>query len=484
MQSPYIIRSLGILLSAFSISMLPPILVANWYQENTSAAFLFAALLILFPGLLMWLPLKNKQYEPTIKDSFLIVVIFWVTLCLIGALPFLLTTTPHISAVDAIFETVSGLTATGATTLVGLDLMPRSVLYYRQQLQFLGGMGVILLAIAVLPALGVGGMQLFRAEISGPAKESYKLTPRIAQTAKSIWMIYVGINVFCALAYWAAGMELFDAIACSFGTVSTGGYAPHDNNIGYFQSQLIQVIAIIFMILGGTNFTLHFLASTNTSIKCYLNDSEFKLYISLIILASLGAGLFLYYNQIFPDLTTALLSATFHVVSLLTTTGFFATEYQYWPVFILIGVLLLSLIGGCSGSTSGGIKMLRFWLLLKQGVREINRLIHPSAYYVIKIGHVPVSERVINAVWGFLAVYIAIFALFLILLLMTGVDFMTAYSSTAFTLTNTGSGLGQVAENYKYINEPAKIILCCSMLIGRLELFTVLVLFSPVYWRS
>lgn len=463
--------------------MLPPIAVAVMYAEKTKFIFAFSGTLLFLLGTVIWFPFRNQRAEPRIKDGFLIVVSFWLTLCLVSALPFGISHELNVSWIDAIFEASSGITATGATVFTGLDYMPKSILYYRQQLQFLGGMGVILLAIAVLPALGVGGMQLFQAEITGPTKNT-RLTPRIAQTAKALWMIYVGLTVFCAIGYWASGMNLFDAITISFGTVSTGGYTTHDQSIGYFQNHYIEIVAVVFMFLGAVSFTLHYITANYASLKHYLYNLELRAYVILTIAATIACSWVLWKFDVFNSSKDTIIESLFHVVSLCTTTGFSSTDYYNWPLFVPIVLLLLGLVGGCAGSTSGGIKMVRLLLLHKQGMREINRLIHPHAHYIIKFGKTPLSDKVINAIWGFLATYMAVFALLLILLLATGLDFLTAYSATAASLSNIGPGLGDVARNYQGINDIAKMLLSFTMVIGRLELFTILVLFSPVYWRS
>lgn len=483
MQVTYIFKSLGLFLAIFSTTMLPPVLVALIYAERTIGVFFMAALVLFALGMLMWIPVRNKTHEPRVKESFFIVCLFWVALCLAGALPFLLITSPQISLADAVFESVSGITATGATVLTGLDFVPKSILYYRQQLQFLGGMGIILLAVAVLPALGIGGMQLFKAEYSGPAKEN-KLTPRLAQSAKSIWLIYFGLTFFCAISYWAAGMDLFDAVSFSFSTVSTGGYAPHDASLGFFNSNKIQLIAVFFMLLGGANFSLHVIFVSSATIRHYLKDAEFKLYTGLLLMATVLVTVTLYHHNVYANLEDTLVSSLFHVTSLFTTTGFSSGTYTQWPLFLPTLLLLGGTIGGCAGSTSGGIKIMRLLLLVKQGIREISLLVHPNAKFVIKFGHTPLSNRIVSAVWGYLATYFALFGLFFILLLATGLDFVTAYSSTAASLSNIGPGLGGVASNYQDINVTAKWIISAAMLIGRLELFTVLVLLSPAFWRS
>lgn len=477
------IKSLGLLLMCSSTTMLPPILVGHWYKEDNHLVFIISAGIIFFTGLLLWTPFRRSKSTGHSKEGFLIVVLFWVVLCFVGAIPFFLSYQPSISFVDSVYESVSGLTATGATVLTGLDYLPRSILYYRQQLQLLGGMGIILLAIAVLPALGIGGMQLFKAEMTGPGKDN-KLTPRIAQSAKAIWMIYFGTAVFCAVAYWAAGMELFDAIGYSFGTVSTGGFATHDLSVAYFNNPNMQLIAVVFMLIGSISFSLHFISLTSGNFKVYWHDQEFKAFMLILTIATILVAFVLGYHQVYENPKTIIIESLFQVVSLATTTGFSSAIYAHWPIFIPALLLLLGLVGGCSGSTSGGIKIIRLLLLHKQGIREIKRLIHPNAHYVIKLGHTALSDRVINAIWGYFATYVAMFGLFLLLFLTTGLDFLTAWSATTASLSNIGPGLGEVATSYQSMNDSAKIMMSFAMLIGRLEFFTILVLLTPTYWRS
>lgn len=483
MHSRYILKSLGILLSIFSLTMIPPMIVSIWYKEGTLPVFMLSGLFILTVGLSLWFPVRNNFEQPQNKDGFLIVFIFWLTLCLVSAVPLMLSPEPHISWADAIFEAISGITATGATVLTGLEELPRSILYYRQQLQFLGGMGVILLAIAILPTLGVGGMQLFSAEMTGPSKNA-KLTPKIAQTAKALWMIYVGLTVFCAISYWACGMDLFDAVGISFGTVSTGGYCTHDQSFGYFQNQMIQIVAIIFMLLSATSFTLHYIATNYATIRHYFKNFELKYYCIIIFIASLLCAYVLWSHSEFSSIKTTLIESLFHVVSFSTTTGFASSSYNYWPLFIPILLILLGLVGGCAGSTSGGVKMIRVLLLCKQGIRETNRLIHPNAHFTIKFGQTILTDRIINAIWGFIATYFALFGIILLLLLATGLDFITSFSATASCLSNVGAALGDASKNYQEFSDFAKMLLGFAMVTGRLELFTVLVLFSPTYWKS
>ncbi|MDH5570157.1 MAG: TrkH family potassium uptake protein, partial [Gammaproteobacteria bacterium] len=387
------------------------------------------------------------------------------------------------SFTDAVFESVSGLTTTGATVLTGLDDLPHSILFYRQELQWLGGMGIIVLAVAVLPMLGIGGMQLYRAETPGPVKNN-KLTPRITETAKALWYIYLGLTIACGVAYWFAGMDLFDAISHSFSTVAIGGFSTHDASLGYFDNYWIEIVAIVFMFLGGVNFALHFVAFRNWNIKTYTADAEFRMYFQVLLLVAIICVTYLYFTGVINDFDEALLQGVFHAVSIGTTTGFAATEFYLWPGFLPVLLLFTSFIGGCAGSTGGGMKVVRVLLLLKQGMREILRLIHPSAQVVVKIGKTPVSDSVIEAVWGFFAAYIAVFVVMMLLLMASGLDQVTSFSAVAATINNLGPGLGDVAANYAGLSDFVKWVLCVSMLMGRLEIFTLLLLFTPAFWRK
>jgi len=408
---------------------------------------------------------------------------FWTVLGLTGALPFMLAHSPSMSFTDAAFESVSGLTTTGATVIVGLDELPRSILYYRQQLQWLGGMGIIVLALAVLPMLGVGGMQLYRAETPGPVKDS-KLTPRITETAKTLWYIYLGLTVACAIAYWLAGMTPFDAIGHSFATIAIGGFSTHDASMGYFDSTLIEMIAVVFLIVSGANFGLHFVALRRYDWKVYFRDSEFVFYVSLLALMTVVTTIVLYWTDTFIDWGDAFTRGMFQVVSIATTAGFTTAEFYFWPGFLEILLLFGAFVGGCAGSTGGGIKVIRALLLLKQGAREILRLIHPSAQIPIRVSGKVVAPGVVEAVWGFFALYVGSFVVMYLLLALTGLDLMTAFSAVAACINNLGPGLGTVGAHYADLDDGAKWILCFAMLLGRLEIFTLLVLLAPAFWRS
>ncbi len=482
MQPLVILRIVGLLLMVFSSTVIPPFLVSLWYHDTETTAFLNAFMVILLTGLFIWLPVKNMRRELRIRDGFVVVVLFWFVFSLVGSLPLYLSHSLNADFTDALFESISALTTTGATVFTGLDDLPHSILYYRQQLQWLGGMGIVVLAVAVLPMLGIGGMQLYRAETPGPIKDN-KLTPRITETAKALWYIYLGMTILCALAYWLAGMSVFDAIGHSFSTVAIGGFSTHDASIGYFNSEVIEVIAGFFMLLAGINFALHFSALRSNSLKPYFFDVEFRVYLSILAFASMISVLYLHFTDTFATWGNALHHGIFQTISIGTTAGFTTSDYYNWPGFLPVMLLFLSFIGGCAGSTGGGMKVIRFILLFKQGLREIFRLIHPSAQIPVKIGGKTMSENVSNSIWGFFALYVASFSIMMLLLMASGLDQVTAFSALAACLNNLGPGLGDVGANYMGINDFSKWVLCFAMLLGRLEIFTLLVILTPSFWQ-
>lgn len=484
MQYLVIQRILGILLIIFSSTLLPPAFVGLYYQDGAIQPFFEAFALILGAGFLLYLPVYKHKKELKLRDGFMVVVIFWCVLGAVGGLPIYLSGAgSNISVTDAIFESISGLTTTGATVITGLDHLPHSLLFYRQQLQWLGGMGIVVLAVAVLPMLGIGGMQLYRAETPGPIKDN-KLTPRITGTAQMLWYVYLGLTLACLLAYWAAGMSLFDAVGHAFSTVAIGGFSTHDASMGYFNSEMIEMIAVVFMLLGGINFALHFSVVKNRSLMVYIRDSEFKTYIFLLTLTSVITVSYLYVSTTFDTFAEAFFEGIFHVVSIGTTTGFTTREYHIWPSFLPILLIYLSFMGGCAGSTGGGMKVIRILLLFKQGMRELKRLVHPNAQFAVKIGKKALSDKVVQAVWGFFAAYFALLIIMVLLLMASGLDQVTAFSAVAACLNNLGPGLGEVGLNYAGINDFSKWVLSFAMLLGRLEIFTLLVLFTPEFWRK
>lgn len=481
MHYKIILRILGILLMIFSITMIPPAIVSHIYDDGAYSVFYMAFTITLITGVILWLPTYKVEQDLRTRDGFVVTVMFWLVLSIFGAIPFALAEQPHLSIVDAVFESMSGLTTTGATVITGIDSLPKSILFYRQQLQWLGGMGIIVLAVAILPMLGIGGMQLYRAETPGPVKDS-KLTPRITETAKALWYIYASLTVLCALGYWLAGMSGFDAIAHSFSTVAIGGFSTHDESMGYFDSQLIEIIAAVFMLISAVNFGLHFFAWRRKSLTHYWQDPEFKFFISLLAITIIVSITVLSLTRTYPPLR-AVSDSIFMVISIATTTGFSTADFSSWPTILPFMLFVAAFAGGCAGSTGGGMKVIRVLLIVKQGYREIKRLVHPSAIFPVKLGGKPISDRVLQAVWGFFSVYMMVFVLMLLALLATGLDQVTAWSAVGATLNNLGPGLGTVATHYGDINDTAKWILCFAMLLGRLEVFTLLVLFTPTFWR-
>ncbi|MBU0656365.1 MAG: TrkH family potassium uptake protein [Gammaproteobacteria bacterium] len=482
MQFKVIQRILGLLLMVFSLTMLPPILVGWIMGDPQLAPFWDGFLLILLAGLAMWWPVRSEGRDLRLRDGFLIAVLFWTILSAAGTTPFLLAEELNLSAADAFFETVSGFTTTGATVLVGIDSLPRSINFYRMELHWLGGMGIIVLAVAILPMLGVGGMQLYRAETPGPIKDA-KLTPRITETAKLLWYVYLALTLLCILAYRVAGMNWYDAVCHAFSALSTGGFSTHDSSIGFFDNPAIDYITVVFMFLAGMNFSLHFLAWRSLHPGLYWRDSEFRTYLLVILLMTCVATAMLWKFNTASNVEEAFRFALFHVTSVMTSTGLLITDHSIWPNFLPVLLVFASFVGGCAGSTGGGLKVIRFLLLMKQGFREMNLLSHPSAQLHVKINREPVPEKVVKAVWGFFAMYIAVFSVFMLGIMAAGENQVTAFAAVAATLNNMGVGLGDVASNFAGLNDFSKWWLSLAMLMGRLELFTVLVLFTPAFWR-
>ena len=483
MHASIILKVLGSLLMLFSLlANIPPIIVSFIYGDLMYPWFFGSMALIFGLGALLFFPSTQNKKELGTRDGFLIVTLFWSVLGIAGCLPFLLSPALDLSITDAVFESISGLTTTGATVISGLDQLPKSLLFYRQQLQWLGGMGIIVLAISLLPMLGIGGMQLYRAESPGPVKDN-KLLPRLAETAKALWYIYLSLTIICAISYLLAGMDLFDAIGHSFTTIAIGGFSTHDASLAYFENPAIELVAIVFMFVAGINFALHFTSWQKRSYRHYISDPEFLFYAFLLILISAVTVSVLYFSQIYDGAFESLRRGVFQVVSFATTTGFTTADFNSWPLFLPYILLYAAIIGACAGSTGGGMKVIRILLIFKQGFREVQRLIHPKAIIPVKLGRSTVPDRVIESVWGFFAVYVMAFMLMLLALLATGLDIITAFSAVGACINNLGPGLASVSATYGDLPGTAKWILCVAMLLGRLEVFTLLVLFTPMFWR-
>lgn len=482
MRFAIIIKIFGVLLMIYSLSMLPPAMVDWYFHEHVMFAFLSAFAAIFLVGLVIYWPLRHIDEEIKTRDGFLLVAMFWLIFSFLGAIPFLLALYPsHITVTDAFFESVSGLTATGTNVVAGLDHLPNALRYYRQQLDFLGGMGVVLLAVAILPMLGIGGFQLYQAETVGPVKDN-KLRPRIAQTAKALWGIYAGLTAICAFAFWCAGMTAFEAVSESFGAVSTGGFSIYDASFAHYNSYAINWIAIFFMLLGGTNFSLHYQFLRTRRLRVYFADTEFRAFLTLlaIYIVVVAAGL-LAYNFHHPIRT--IMSAIFNTVSMATTTGVITTNINHWPSYIPYFIMFAALIGGCSASTSGGFKVMRFVVMRAQIRRELKKLIHPKAVIPLRAGKEILPDQVVNSTWAFMGVFLFVFAIILVVLMATGMDFRTAFGALAACYSNAGAAIGDVTQNFSNIAHIDKWILIFAMLAGRLEIFTLLVLFTPDYWR-
>ena len=483
MQLGVVSKTIGILLMLFSFTQIPPILID--FIGGGGGEFLTFSLsfvITFLGGFFIWRPFMSVKQDFRLREGVLIVVCFWVVLSLFATLPFLLTDTiPDLGFSAAFFESMSGLTTTGATVLTNLDELPQSILYYRQQLQWLGGMGIIVLAVAILPLLGVGGMELYHAESSGISKD--RLTPKLRQTAIALWKIYLSLTLLCALAYFLSGMSLFDAISHSFSTVAIGGFSTHDASIAYFNSSAIEAVACVFMLLAGINFSLHFVAWNNRSLTNYWKDSEFKAYLvmlSLFFLVVFGA---LSLNNEYQSHWTALRHGVFQTISMATTTGFTSQNFSQWPSVVPVFLILVSFVGACVGSTGGGIKVVRVLLMFWLGMKEIKQFIHPNAQINIKLNRSTVGHKTLVSIFGFFSLYIISFVLILVLLMFTGMDQVSSFSATAATMNNLGPGLGEVANNYGSLGDASKWILSMSMLFGRLEVLTLIALFHKAFWR-
>ncbi len=464
--------------------MLIPLGLAEWNDDGARVVFEESILITMSCGLITWLVTLRYKRELQTKDGFLLVVLVWSVLPAFAMLP-LLFYLPELNVSMAYFEAVSGLTATGGTVLSGLDKLPPSLNLWRGEIIWLGGMGLIVLAVAILPLLGVGGRQLLNAEIPGPMKEN-KLTPRIAETAKGLWSIYASLTLVCAMAYKWAGMDWFDAVMHAFTTLGLGGFSSHDASYGYWDSPLIESVAIVFMLIAGINFATHFLAWRAKSFTYYRYDSEVGWYLIILLGSCAGLAFYLWFADVYTDPLAALRYATFNIVSVATTTGYSNTDYSLWPVFIPLWMLFLSGFCTSSGSTGGGIKMIRARILYQQVYREMITMMHPNAIIPAKLGRGVVANRIIIAVLVFLFVYSISIVLMALALTFSGLNVITAFSAAVACINNLGPGLGDVgpANTYALLTDFQTWVCSFAMLLGRLEFFTLLVIFTPAFWRK
>ena len=484
-QYRVVLRLLGYLLTFFSVAMLPAAALSLALDDGEVFSFLYAFFMLFLLGFALWVRAAHRAprgQQLRLRDGFVVVALFWIGLGLAGSIPLYVSSSLGLSGTDAVFEAISGLTTTGATVLTGLDSMAPSLLFYRQFLQWIGGLGIIVLAVAILPLVGVGSMQLHQAE-APHAQAERRLTPRLAKTAKMLGLIYLTLTTACAVAYWLAGMSPLDAAGHAFSTIAIGGFSTHDANLGYFDSGLIEAIAIVFMAVAGANFGLHYLAWHRKRLLPYAEDGEFVAYVLVLAAVAVICTGYLLAISFHADPLETVRHGLFHAVSIATTTGFTTTGYDHWPAFASTLLLLASFIGGCIGSTGGGMKVIRFLMVIKHGNKEIQRIIHPSVQVTVRVGDRVMPNDALRAVWGFFAAYIITFTTLFLLIMAAGLDQVTAFSAIAATLNNMGPGLGEVSQNYASVNDFGKWLLCVSMLFGRLEVFTLLVILTPTFWR-
>jgi trk system potassium uptake protein len=475
---------LGFVITLFALAMAVPFAFAFFGGDAALHAFAGAILITAGCGLALWwfTHLHKRELQP--RDGFLLVTLIWTVLPLFAMLP-LLFALPELSVTDAYFEAMSGLTASGGTALSGLERLPLSINVWRCFLQFIGGLGVVILAVAILPLLGVGGSQLFKAEIPGPMKEA-KLTPRIAETARGLWAVYVGLSLLCMLAYRGAGMDWADAFMHMCSTMGLGGFSSYDASFGHWNSPLIETVAIVFMLLAGINFARYFVVWRTRSLRPLLRDVETRAYL-LVLAASIALiTVYLVAHGEYGSVGEALRHTAFHVVSLATTTGYASTDYAQWPLFAPMLMILLGCFAGCAGSTAGGVKMVRMLLLIKQATTELVRIVHPRAVLPITLGGATVPQPVMASVIAFMMVYGATLAGLTLLMLFSGLEPITAATAVIASVNNIGPGLGDVGPsvNFQSLTDFQTWICTFGMLLGRLELLSVLVLFTPQFWRK
>jgi trk system potassium uptake protein TrkH len=471
-------------LMLFAFAFVFPLGVSLALDDGAQLAYDEAILITFFSGVLLWLVSRRGKRELQTRDGFLLVVLIWAVLPVYSAIP-LMVYMPDLSFNEAYFEAVSGLTATGATVLSGLDNLPPSINIWRTEMHWIGGMGVIVLVVAVLPMLGVGGRQLFKAETPTPMKDN-KLTPRMAETAKGLWVVYALITAICMGALWAGGMSWIDAVVHGFSVMGLGGLSSHDASMAYFDSLLLEMIVMSFALIAGISFSTHFMAFRMRNLLAYRYDSEIRWYLGVLGVSVFVLAGFLLYKEVYLDFPEALRYAAFNTVSVATTLGFSTTDYNLWPYFAPLWMLFLSSFAASSGSTGGGIKMLRAVLLYKQLYRELIKLIHPNAEIHTKIGQQAVPNKIIYAVLAFLFVYVASIIALSFMLSASGLDVFTAFTAVVAMVNNTGPGLGQVgpASTYAVLNDFQTWVCSFAMLLGRLEFFTLLVVLTPVFWRK
>ncbi len=478
MNPKSILNLFSILVLFFSFSFVFPILISIIFDDGGIYIFLKTLISIGLIGIVGLLLTRNINNELSQKDGFVIIVMFWVVLSIAGSIPFYLS---GMNIIDSFFESMSGITTTGATVISNIDALPKSILFYRQMLQWMGGMGLIVLAIAVMPLLGIGGGQIYKTEIPGAMGEQ-RLTPRIKETAQALWSIYLGLTIVCALLYYLGGMSSFDAVSHAMSTVAIGGFSTHNESIGFFNSTTIEIICIVFMLLSAFSFTLHYFAIYRRKPLKYFYDPEFRFFFSillLILIVSFLINLLSNYEN-----SPSYKEIFFQSVSMITTTGFSISDTSNWPLSISFLLLIGAFIGACSGSVGGGVKSWRVMIMLNHAYSNIMKIIHPNSVISLKIGSRSVNDEVATSVWGFFSIYVISFMILLLAVLISGLDLESAFSAVGACLNNLGPGLGVVSENYSNLTAFTKSILAFAMLLGRLEIFTLLVILTPMFWAK
>jgi trk system potassium uptake protein TrkH len=477
-------RVFGLMLMVYSVTYTLPIVTALLYRDGTAVLFVEDMLLTFGSGAILWIIAKDFQRELKAKDGFLLVVMAWTGMAAFSTFP-LMSNIQGLSFTDAYFEAMSGLSTTGATVLTGTDNLPPAINLWRHELNWLGGMGIIVLAVAILPVLGVGGRQMFMAETPGPMKDT-KLTPRIAETAKNLWMVYGGITLACILSLKLAGMNWLDAVCHAFATMGLGGFSTHDSSVGYFNSPAIEAVLIAFMLLAGMNFATHFLALRNRSVNPYKHDTEAMPFLVLIIGSCGGIALYLFWQGTYDDYWTALRHVSFNLVSIGTDCGFASVDYNGWPPFAPLWMLFLSCISACAGSTGGGIKMMRTLILVKQSKMQMFLLTHPTAVNPLKVGKMVIPSSILLSVLGFIFVYFMSIVILTLTLVISGLDFVSSFSAIIACINNAGPGLDKVgpATNYGGLTDFQTWICTLAMFLGRIEVFTALIILTPTFWRK
>ena len=472
-----IINLFSILVLLFSFSYVFPIAVSLVFNDDSLHLFLPAFIFVGGLGLIGFFFTKGVQRDLTAKDGFVIIVMFWLVLSMAGSIPFYLS---GMSPIDSFFESMSGITTTGATVISNIESLPESLKFYRQLLQWMGGMGLIVLAIAVMPLLGIGGGQLFKTDIPGAMGEQ-RLTPRIQETAKALWSIYLGLTVLCVIFYTVAGMSIFDAVSHAMSTVSIGGFSTYNNSIGHFNNLTIEIICMVFMLLSAMSFALHYFSIYKSKSLKYFYDPELRFFVSILFIIFILA---VSVNALSVQSDLSIRELTFHTISTVTTTGFGISDTSSWSFSISFLLLIGAFIGACSGSVGGGVKSWRVMIMLNHAYSNIIKMIHPNSVLTLKVGSKSVDDNVATSVWGFFSIYVISFVVLLLAVLISGLDLETAFSSVGACLNNLGPGLGMVSDNYSEINAFAKGILAFSMLLGRLEIFTLLIILTPMFWAK